>query len=313
MSFWRAVSWLLAWTLVLLTAGAALSPITVQASVLNNLLLQLAVGTSGSLLIIGLLRFVRPALLTALALVGQIVLLAPGAGLGDLGSSAQATVGQPFRLITYNVLYANRDYAGSLDFLRRQAADIVILLETPPHWADALEALQDIYPHRLSCADRRACGLTMLSRLPLRDRSAGWAADGRTRVIEAVVTVGGQDLRVVGTHLSTGLKARGFSLQSRQLAGLVDHLAGSPLPTVLAGDFNMAPWTPRLRRFAEQSGLTIAASLQGTWPAPLPVPFRIPIDHVMTSPGIRVIDRTVGPAVGSDHYPVIATLQATGG
>jgi endonuclease/exonuclease/phosphatase family metal-dependent hydrolase len=35
---------------------------------------------------------------------------------------------------------------------------------------------------------------------------------------------------------------------------------------------------------------------------------RIPIDHVVVSPEVRVTDRRVGPDVGSDHLPVEATL-----
>ena len=45
-----------------------------------------------------------------------------------------------------------------------------------------------------------------------------------------------------------------------------------------------------------------------TWPAFLPMPARIPIDHVMTGSGLRVVERTVGPDLGSDHRPVIATI-----
>jgi endonuclease/exonuclease/phosphatase (EEP) superfamily protein YafD len=32
---------------------------------------------------------------------------------------------------------------------------------------------------------------------------------------------------------------------------------------------------------------------------------RIPIDHCLFSPGIRILSKEVGPRVGSDHFPVI--------
>ncbi len=46
---------------------------------------------------------------------------------------------------------------------------------------------------------------------------------------------------------------------------------------------------------------------QATWNARRWVP-RIPIDHVVVSPEVKVIARRVGPDVGSDHLPIEATL-----
>jgi endonuclease/exonuclease/phosphatase (EEP) superfamily protein YafD len=31
----------------------------------------------------------------------------------------------------------------------------------------------------------------------------------------------------------------------------------------------------------------------------------VPIDHCLVSPEITILDRRLGPAVGSDHYPLI--------
>ena len=308
MNRWRALSWLAAGCVAVATIGAALAPYGVVPSILNNLLVQMATGAVGLCLLLLVRRHVRPALLTALALAGQAVLLAPGAGLGEFGASANARSDATLRLTTHNVLYANTAYTRTLDFLRQNQADVVILMEVAPHWSAALDTLDDLYPYRVSCPARRACGFTLLSRIPLRDAWAGWADDGRTRVVDAVITVRGRALRIVDTHLSTGLSSRQYALQNRQLRSLLARLDDMDTPTILAGDFNMAPWTPRLRRFANQADLAIAPGLDGTWPAMLPLPARIPIDHVMTSAHLLVLDRTVGPDLGSDHRPVTVTV-----
>lgn len=295
------------------TVGAAMAPDGFVFATLNNLLVQMAVATLGLCLLLLLRRHARPALLTALALAGQTVLLASGAGLGGFGASANAGGEPALRLTTYNVLYANTAHDRTLDFLRQNQADVVVLMEVTPQWSAALDTLDDLYPYRLACPGYRICGLTMLSRLPLQDAWAGWVDDGRTRAVEAVVTVRGRALRIVGTHLSAGLSSRHHAQQNLQLGSLLEHLGDSDTPTVLAGDFNMAPWTPRLRRFADQAGLTIVPGLNGTWPAMLPVPARIPIDHVMASPDLPVPDRSVGPDLGSDHRPVTVTVMPDDG
>jgi endonuclease/exonuclease/phosphatase (EEP) superfamily protein YafD len=39
----------------------------------------------------------------------------------------------------------------------------------------------------------------------------------------------------------------------------------------------------------------------------LPV-LRIPIDHCLVSSELVVLEHTVGPDIGSDHYPLLVTL-----
>ena len=43
-----------------------------------------------------------------------------------------------------------------------------------------------------------------------------------------------------------------------------------------------------------------------TWPSRLPV---MAIDHVLVSPELSVSSLRVGPAIGSDHRPVLARVQ----
>ena len=50
--------------------------------------------------------------------------------------------------------------------------------------------------------------------------------------------------------------------------------------------------------------------IQPTWPQSQPI-MRIPIDHVFASKGIAIHERSIGPAVGSDHFPVIVKFGLT--
>jgi endonuclease/exonuclease/phosphatase (EEP) superfamily protein YafD len=47
--------------------------------------------------------------------------------------------------------------------------------------------------------------------------------------------------------------------------------------------------------------------VQPSWNARRPF-VRIPIDHIFAPPGATVVRRTIGPDVGSDHFPVEADL-----
>jgi endonuclease/exonuclease/phosphatase (EEP) superfamily protein YafD len=86
--------------------------------------------------------------------------------------------------------------------------------------------------------------------------------------------------------------------------------AAESRPVIVAGDLNATPWSHGFRQLVRLRGLcdsAVGRGVQATWNAHRWVP-RIPIDHVVVSPEVRVMDRRVGPDVGSDHLPVEATL-----
>ena len=79
---------------------------------------------------------------------------------------------------------------------------------------------------------------------------------------------------------------------------------------IVAGDFNVTPWSPHFRDLLKAAGLRNAACGPGylaTWPRWF-WPARIPIDHVLLKGPWAVTTLRLGPAFGSDHYPIIADL-----
>ena len=80
---------------------------------------------------------------------------------------------------------------------------------------------------------------------------------------------------------------------------------------MLVGDLNCTSWTPAFAELERISGLRDSRKgfgVQPTWPSNLPG-LRIPIDHFLVSPSLAVRNRFVGPAVGSDHFPVVIELE----
>ncbi len=105
-------------------------------------------------------------------------------------------------------------------------------------------------------------------------------------------------VRIVATHLTHRL------LSPLQLARLIRHLDGFPVPTVIAGDLNM----PAL--LASRAPRYTMAVRGRTWPAELPV---TQLDHILAGPGIEPVVGSVLPTVGSDHLPVRAWLRLAPG
>ena len=120
---------------------------------------------------------------------------------------------------------------------------------------------------------------------------------------------------VIATHPVPAICREYAAWRDGQLAELPGVVRRATSPVVLLGDLNSTPWGAHFRKLVHDSALRDSAQGRGvhpTWPAIDPL-LRIPIDHCLLSPAIGLVDRQVGPDIGSDHYPLIVdfVLPAT--
>ena len=87
------------------------------------------------------------------------------------------------------------------------------------------------------------------------------------------------------------------------------ELSRLPSLKIVAGDFNLTPWSFSLAHFERQASVVRHSGILGTWSVERRyfVPL-FPIDHVFSSPEIRLASIMRGPRLDSDHLPVVATL-----
>ncbi len=60
-------------------------------------------------------------------------------------------------------------------------------------------------------------------------------------------------------------------------------------------------------RIAEPGMATAYKLFQWSWPASFWL-LAIPIDHALVSEDVRVLDRRMGPSIGSDHLPIVLDI-----
>jgi endonuclease/exonuclease/phosphatase (EEP) superfamily protein YafD len=211
------------------------------------------------------------------------------------------------KVVTFNVWVHNQHLDQVADFLAAEAVDVVLLQEvTAGHRAALLPRLQEAYPHVLTCDCRNQ---VLLSRRPWIETGSNPASASAPGLVWArFADPRGGTYRVVGLHAAYPLRPGD---QAEHYAWLTETFSQEQAdPVILAGDFNLTPWSYKLALFAHGTGLVRHSTFLRSWPSEgrLPVPV-FPIDHVFSSPGIRTIAMATGPKLGSDHLPVIATLQ----
>lgn len=119
----------------------------------------------------------------------------------------------------------------------------------------------------------------------------------------------GNGLRIVATHPTPPTSREYSRYRDRQLDQLPSVL-GPPWPLILVGDLNVTPWSSHFQRLIQRTGLKDTSKgrwFHPTWPKDNWF-LGIPIDHVLHSPDITVINRRVGSDVASDHFPVVVDI-----
>ena len=112
-------------------------------------------------------------------------------------------------------------------------------------------------------------------------------------------------MRLVATHAMTPVSPRGLRTRNALLSAAGGAATESD-SFILMGDFNLAPWTPTFRKLpGKRAG---DPRLSRTWPVPFG-PFGIPIDHIMFSDDLELVETRVLDPIGSDHYPVLAKFK----
>lgn len=218
--------------------------------------------------------------------------------------------GRELTLLQANVLSTNTDYESLLALLEREQPDVVVLQEVSPAWAQALEPLNSDYPHRVVEPRDGNFGIALLSKYPLAATAVVASAPLGFPTIVATLDVSGRRLQLVGTHPMIPLGSRNFADRNTQLETVANLLRRSDGARVLVGDLNASMWDLHYRALESRTGLRNVRRGFGvtpTWPTFLPFAM-IPIDHVLVSGEVGVVDVHSGPRIGSDHLPLIVTL-----
>jgi endonuclease/exonuclease/phosphatase (EEP) superfamily protein YafD len=184
-----------------------------------------------------------------------------------------------------------------------QAADpdILVLEEINRRWIGELAWLKASHPHSITQPREDNFGIGVFSKQPLLDAKVVHLGLSIPSIL-AFLEIPGNRLRIVATHPTPPTSRDYARWRNKQLDLLPDAL-GTAAPVVLVGDLNVTPWNHYFRTLLKRTGLRDSAAGRGfqpTWPNTSSF-FRIPIDHVLHSPDLAVVERRVGNDVDSDH------------
>lgn len=299
------------------------------------------VGAGAAIVLLGLLRFIRP-LRRTLGLIMVLLVMFGVANVGilaargftvDTALRSAAPVGAEADSEAVTVLSWNTfgDAPGAAAIARlavAENADVVSLPETTEETGVLIaEAMRDagrpMWVHTLAFdLVSKARSTTLLISPDLGDyvvsNAAGSGPPGNTNVLPTVVAepVAGSGPTIVAVHAVAPIEYEMSNWRS-DLDWLATQCQADNV--IMAGDFNStldhladrASGAGAVLGNCADAALSARAAAVGTWPTSIPAVLGSPIDHVMATPNwtvtaVRVI-QSVDDA-GSDHRPIVTTF-----
>ncbi len=235
-------------------------------------------------------------------------------------------------LLTCNLLYECREPERMIASLREVNPDVLLLLEFTPEWQGHFkEALWKDYPHRVEEPQPGYSGICLASKLPLEAATvldvagrfpavpvAVIARGQRSSLLEgipvirATINIGKHSIALLGVHPPPPMRPELHVTWHESFAAWPALLRDARAQNqIIAGDLNTTPFTRTFARLCAETGLHDSAlgfGLTNTWHF-AGTPLGLPLDHVLVSRDLAVLERTIGPEVGSDHRWVMVKLS----
>ena len=218
------------------------------------------------------------------------------------------------KIMVSNVLTPNEQKQDLIDLVEQRQPDVLITLESDQKWQDALGAIETDYPYTVKVPLENLYGIHLYSKLELIDPEVKYLMVDDIPSIHTQIKL--QCGRIIWLYClhpmpPSPTEADKSTTRDAELLMVGRHIKESEQIAILAGDLNDVAWSKTTRRFQRISGLLdprIGRSFINTFHVKYPF-LRWALDHLFHSACFTVVNIERLPSIGSDHFPVLTTLQ----
>ncbi|WP_298972742.1 endonuclease/exonuclease/phosphatase family protein [uncultured Psychrobacter sp.] len=218
------------------------------------------------------------------------------------------------KIMVSNVLTPNEQKQDLVNLVNDKNPDILIALETDKKWERALEQIEPDYPYTVKVPLDNLYGMHLYSKLELIDPEIKYLIIDDIPSIHSQLRL--QSGRVIWLYClhpmpPSPTEADKSTTRDAELLMVGKHIKEQEQTAILAGDLNDVAWSKTTRRFQRISGLLdprIGRHFINTFHVKYPF-LRWALDHIFHSACFTLVDISRMPSIGSDHFPVMTTLQ----
>ena len=218
------------------------------------------------------------------------------------------------KLMVSNVLTPNNNTQALINLVKEREPDILITLESDEKWQRALEVIEGDYPYTVKVPLDNLYGMHLYSKLELIEPEVKYLmVDDIPSIHTQLRLKSGRVIWLYCLHPMppSPTEADKSTTRDAELLMVGRHIKEHGQTAILAGDLNDVAWSKTTRRFQRISGLLdprIGRHFINTFHVKYPI-LRWALDHIFHSECFTLVNMERLPSIGSDHFPVLTTLQ----
>ena len=219
------------------------------------------------------------------------------------------------KIFAANVLQDNESYHKLNDRIKTLDADIMLFTETDTIWRNAIRSeLPSSYIYQVEVPLPNTYGMLLYSKLPLIDPTVHHMVDDSIPSIHTKFKMrSGKIVQLYAIHPTPPMPQENPKSTDRdaEMMMVAKMAKDSPIPVIVAGDFNDVAWSPTSKLFQRVSGLLDVRVGRGFYCTFNAKKFylRWPLDHVFVSPEFRWRSMKTCESIDSDHFPFYVELS----
>lgn len=218
-----------------------------------------------------------------------------------------------FTMMIANVRMVNKKHQEFLKLALQEHPDILVMNEPDEAWHESVRKEFDKrYPYSIKKPLDNTYGMMLFSKLKLSNSEVRFLVeDGIPSFYTVVELESGKKFDLYTVHPQPPRLMKDTETREAELLLVAKMVKKTRIPSVVAGDLNDVAWSRTTKLFKQISGLLdprVGRGFFNTYNAHIPL-FRYPLDHVFYDPAFRLLGLRRLDKFGSDHFPIIITLN----
>lgn len=218
---------------------------------------------------------------------------------------------ETFTVTSINVLKENKDHGPIADYIRKEQPAVLLLMETDDTWraslADVLSLYKTVeyYPHETHY------GMIFATNLVVEEFAFRLLSKNDTpTAVALLVAPNGARFSYIGLHPKPPIPGEDTDERDAQLLRAATIAHERELPVICIGDFNDVAWSRTSKHIKTKGDFLdprVGRGFYSSFDATHPL-LRFPIDQLFVTKEVKMVSFGRGPHVGSDHFPMEATV-----